>query len=107
MDTKSLSAMFKRYTNLIPEKYENMIKLPIIITLIVVFQGSFGGLGLLSIPKILKNLQQYAAVRFFYIFTIALTATKDIEISAFSTLVFFLFLYVLRDEEERKTTPFI
>lgn len=103
----TISKGYNRYINLIPAKYEKIIKLPIIITLIVIFQGSFGGLGMIQIPKMLTDLQKYAVVRFFYIFTIALTATQDIEISALCTLIFFIFIYLLKDEEEKQITPFI
>lgn len=103
----TISKGYNKYINIIPAKYERLVKLPIIITLIVIFQGSFGGLGMIQIPKFLTNLQQYAVMRFFYVFTIALTATQDIEISALSTLIFFIFIYLLKSEEEKQTTPFI
>ena len=80
---------------------------PFIISLIVIFQGCFGGMGIVQTPELLKKLTNNPIFRFIFVCTIAYTATTDIEMAIFSTLIFFIFLHMIRNEEERKKMKFI
>jgi hypothetical protein len=77
-----------------------------IISLIVIFQGCFGGMGVAQTPVLLKNLTNNPIFRFIFICTIAYTATTDIEMALVSTSIFFIFLHMIRTDEEKKKMNF-
>ena len=81
---------------------DKFLSLPIIFTLIVITQGCFGGNGVGQTPKAISKIFKSQYARFLFIFLIAYTATSDIETAAFSTMIFFIFLHLLRTEEEKK-----
>lgn len=76
--------------------------LPLIFSFIVLFQGCFGGMGIVQCPKVLKEAIKTPLFRFLYVNCIAYTATQNIQISVFATFCFFTFLHCLRTEGERK-----
>ena len=81
---------------------DKFLSLPIIFTLIVITQGCFGGNGVGQTPKAISKIFKSQYARFLFIFLIAYTATSDIETAAFSTMIFFIVLHLLRTEEEKK-----
>lgn len=81
---------------------DNFLSLPVIFTLIVITQGCFGGNGVVQTPAAVTNLFSSQYARFLFIFLIAYTATSDIETAAFSTVIFFIVLHLLRSEKEKK-----
>jgi hypothetical protein len=85
---------------------ENAIKLPIIITLIVLYQGLFSG-NAITVPSNLKAMFNNQIFRFVSLLAIALTATKDIEYSIISVLIFLTIMYLLKTPKERKETGFV
>ena len=75
---------------------------PVIFSLIVMFQGCFGGLGMIQTPARLEKLISSPISRFLFLFAISYTATSDVETAAFSTVLFLVMMHLLRSEEERK-----
>ena len=90
----------KQITSL--DGFDNFLSLPIMFTLIVITQGCFGGNGVAQTPEAITKIFKSQYARFLFIFLIAYTATSDIETAAVSTMIFFIVLYLLRTEEEKK-----
>lgn len=78
----------------------------ILFTLIVMYQGLFGGMSLSHKPKVLEDMKTNIVFKYATLLCIAFSATKDIEISMLSLLVFILVLNLLRTPEERKKFKF-
>ena len=89
---------------------ENVLNNQVIFCLLVMFQGCFGGMGVAQRPKVLENLlsgRTGALFRFIFVMCIAYTASKgEVEFAIFCTTLFFLFLHILRTEEERAEVPY-
>lgn len=108
MSTKILNQVpkinraFGSYSNAI----EKSIKLPIILTLIVLYQGLFSG-NAINVPNNLKTMFNYQAFRFVSLVAIALTATGDIEYSLISVLLFLTVIYLLKTPKEREESGFV
>lgn len=86
---------------------EKFLNLPLLFTLIVIFQGSFGSMGVKQQPQALVKLLDNFYARFIFVMAIAFTASGDLEIAALSTFVFFLILHLLRTEEEKKQVKYV
>jgi len=71
-------------------------------TLLVMYQGLFGGLSLSNKPKVLDKLSGNLWFKIFTMFCIAFSATKDIETSLISVLLFIGLLHLLRTPKERE-----
>ena len=89
-------------TDIFPPILDKILGLPTIFTLIVLFQGCFGGMGILETPEILTKLSENPFVRFFFLTAIAYTATADLEVALVVTIIFFIILHLLRSKDERK-----
>ena len=76
-------------------------KYGIAFTLLVMYQGLFGGLSLSNKPKILSTLSSELWFKLFTMFCIAFSATQDIETSLISIALFIVLLHLLRNPEER------
>ena len=74
----------------------------IFFTLIVMYQGLFGGLSISKKPKILTQLSQNLAFKLFTLFCVAFSATQDIETSLISVCLFIVLMHLLRSPEERE-----
>ena len=94
-------------TNIFPKSFEKYMNIPIMISLITIFQGCFGGMGIAQVPQRLKNTLNHPLSRFIFVAAIAYTATKDLEISIVTTLIFFTLMYLLRTKEEQKQVGFL
>ena len=91
---------------LIPDRFfDKFAGMPTFFTLIVIFQGCFGGMGVVQTPERLVKAVDHPVMRALFVCAIAYTATSDIETAVFCTLVFFVFLHFMRTEEERKQVP--
>ena len=91
---------------LIPDRFFDKIAgMPTFFTLIVIFQGCFGGMGVVQTPKRLAEAVDHPVMRALFVSAIAYTATSDIETAVFCTAVFFIFLHFMRTEEEKKQVP--
>ena len=88
--------------DIFPPSVDNFLTYPIIFSLLVVFQGCFGGMGIIQTPKRLTKAINSPIARFIFLSIIAYTATTDIETSIVTVLIFLIFLHVIRTEEERK-----
>lgn len=77
----------------------------ILFSLIVMYQGLFGGMSLRDQPKRLKSLKNNVFFKLFTLSCIAFTATQDIELSILSVLLFVTLLYAIKTPEERKGGP--
>jgi len=70
------------------------------------YQGLFSG-NAFKIPKNLMSLFDNKVFRFVSLMLIAFTATRDIEYSILSSLIFLSVMYAFKTPEERKKTGFI
>tara|TARA_B100000902_G_C26565436_1_gene553945 strand:- start:20 stop:403 length:384 start_codon:yes stop_codon:yes gene_type:complete len=90
---------------------EKILNIELIKILIVLFQGCYGGLGIVQVPKILtkvlNDLHEYIspAIRFIFILSISYTATQHIGISIITTFIFLCLLFIFRTQEERNQMP--
>ena len=71
-------------------------------TLLVMYQGLFGGIAISNKPKILEELAKNKIFKIFTLLCIAFTATRDVEISIIATILFLVLLHLMRTDEERK-----
>ena len=94
-------SLFK-FPDIFPKVWERYAALPIIFSIIVIFQGCFGGMGVKQTPKVLSTALDNPIARFIFVFCISFTATSDIETALFTTAVFFGFLQLIRTPEERE-----
>ena len=91
---------------LIPDKFfDKFAGMPTFFTLIVIFQGCFGGMGVVQTPERLTKAVDHPVMRALFVCAIAYTATSDIETAVLCTAIFFVFLHFMRTEEERKQVP--
>jgi len=91
-----------KFPDFFPKIWERYAALPTIFSVIVLFSGCFGGMGVKQTPKALSNAIDHPVARFIFVSLIAFTATSDIETALFTTFVFFAFLHLLRTNEERE-----
>jgi hypothetical protein len=96
----STNKLFNIPTDIFPEFVDKYMGTPVIFTLLVIFQGCFGSLGVGQTPKRLSKLSNSPVIRICFILAIAYTATTDIETALISTTAFFIFLHLLRTKEE-------
>ena len=83
-------------------KIENFFKkYGIAFTLLVMYQGLFGGLSLSNKPSILEKLSSEIWFKLLTMFCIAFSATRDIETSLISIVLFIIILHILRSPKER------
>ena len=87
----SVEKFIKRYT--------------VVFSLIVMYQGLFGGMSLKDQPLRLKKMSKNIAFKILTMTCIAFTATQDIEISLMSVLLFITLLYLIKTPAERKNGP--
>ena len=96
--------MSERLINL-PQVFPNFIdkylSYPTVFTLVVLFQGCFGGMGIIQTPKALSDAIHTPISRFIFLSAIAYTATSDIETAVFATVIFLVLLHLLRSKKER------
>jgi len=79
----------------------------VLFTLIVMYQGLFGGMSLKNRPQRLDKLSGNILFKYITLFCIAFTATKDIEISLLSIVIFVMLINVIRTKEERDKLGFL
>jgi hypothetical protein len=85
---------------------EEVLRLPLLFTLIYVFGGIFAGLHY-PYPKYLFELfEKYSLMRFFGILCLAFTATGQVEYAIGGTLIFFFMVNIMRNDEERIKYPY-
>lgn len=80
---------------------EGWLRVPIIFTLVVIYQGLFSG-NAFKIPARLQRVFDSPMFRFFSVLTIALSAVADIEIALVSTVLFYGIMWMLMTPAERR-----
>jgi len=85
---------------------ERYIRMPIVFTLVILYQGLFSG-GAIEMPAALEGLLKNRFFRFLSLFLVALGATQDVEYAVFATVVFLGFIYLIRTPEERAKNGFV
>ena len=85
---------------------EKLVKMPIIFSLVILYQGLFSG-GAIEMPSQLQSALQIPTIRFLSLFLVALGATQDIEYALTSVLIFLVIIYAVRTEEEREKHGFV
>lgn len=93
-------------SNIFPSWIDKYGSTPFVISLIVIFQGCFGGMGVIQTPALLTKYLYSPYLRFLFVCAISYTATTNIEMALVSTCVFFLFLHLIRTEEEKQKMKF-
>ena len=84
-------------------RIENVFKkYGVAFTLLVMYQGLFGGLSISNKPKVLTKLSYNLWFKLFTMFCIAFSATRDIETSLISICLFIVLLHLMRSPEERE-----
>ena len=90
----------------LPQVFPNFIDkylgFPTVFTLVVLFQGCFGGMGVIHTPEALTKAINSPISRFIFLSAIAYTATSDIETAVFATVIFLVALHLLRTKKEKK-----
>ena len=81
-----------------------MKKYGVMFTLVVIYQGLFGGLSLSSPPERLISLSDNVYVKLATMFAIAFTATKDVEIALVSIVLFVVAMNLIKTPEEKKAS---
>ena len=71
-------------------------------TLLVMYQGLFGGLSLSNKPNILNKSATDFGFKIFTLLCVAFSATKDIETSLISVVLFIGLIHLLRTPQERE-----
>ena len=84
-----------------PPWVDNFLTYPLIFSLIVTFQGCFGSMGIIQVPKRLSDAINSPIPRFIFLLCIAYTATTDMETAIVSVIIFLIFLQLIRTKEER------
>ena len=93
-------------TNVLPSFLEKYINMPTLLSLITIFQGCFGGMGIVTVPQRLKDSVNNPVMRLFFVAAVSYTATTDIETAILTTLIFFAIMHLLRTPEERDELGF-
>jgi len=99
--------LFNIPTNIFPPIFDKYMGTPVLFSLIVLFQGCFGGMGLIKVPDKIVELAKQPLARIIYLLLISYTATSDLEVALFAVCLFLGLMYLAKSDEERKNTPFI
>ncbi len=81
-------------------------KYGVIFTVVVMYQGLFGGLAISNEPSVLMKLNKNIIFKLFTLFAVGFTATRDIETTLIGMFLFIVILHLLRTPEERKNITF-
>ena len=107
MDNK----VFIKIPKFLPFNLDPYLTSPSLFSLIVLFQGCFGGSAVTQTPKRLTDaLLKYPIspfIRFMFLLAIAYTATSQLETAIIFTCIYILFLQLIRTKEEREKVPYI
>lgn len=74
----------------------------VLFSLIVLYQGLFGGLSMKNPPKMITEFADNDVFKFITLIAIAFTASKDVEVAIISALLFVVLINLARTPEERK-----
>ena len=89
--------------NVVFNTINNTLTQPLIFTLIFMIQMIFGSLGIVFVPKVIKDLGNNPLTRVLLLSSIAFVATQNVGLALVGALSFALPMYLLRNAEERDT----
>jgi len=90
-----------RAPRVLPPQVDMLLNQSLIVSLIILFQGSFGGAGVGVVPSVIRNLNQNMLGRVFLLTCIGFAATRNVESALLSAVIFGLVMHLLRTPEER------
>jgi hypothetical protein len=82
-------------------------KYDVLFSMIVLYQGLFGGLSISGPPQRLAGLGENMIFKIVTMICIAFTATKDIETSLLAVVLFLGVMYAIKTPSERKEDGFV
>jgi hypothetical protein len=85
---------------------EKAISLPIMFSMIIMYQGLFSGKSV-RMPERVERAFSNPWFRLFSLFMVALSATGDVEYAIITTVIFLSLLYALKTDSEREKDGFI
>jgi hypothetical protein len=88
--------------DLFPSIFDKILRGTTMISLITIFQGSLGGMGVIQIPQKIDKFFKNPVMRFIALAAISYTATQDIETALITTVIFLGILHLCRTPEERE-----
>ena len=96
----------------IPDHVNKFFDTPVLFTFILIFAATYGPSAIVVPPNILKLYNKRSSdiykniigviTRFIYITTIAFTATSNFSIAIVVSLIFLIFLYLVRTPKQRR-----
>lgn len=90
-----------RAPRVLPPQVDMFLNQTLVVSLIIIFQGSFGGAGVGVVPSVIKNLNKSMLGRIFLTSCIGFAATRNVESGLLAGLLFGLLMHLLRTPEER------
>lgn len=85
---------------------EKAIRLPIMFTMIIMYQGLFSGKSV-QMPERVERAFSNPWFRLISLLMVALSATGDVEYAIIATVIFLSVLYALKTDSEREKDGFI
>jgi hypothetical protein len=96
----------KNFLNPVSSPIESVLKMPILISVLVLYQGILSSHSK-NVPTRIEKLLEYKIFRLFSLFVISVVITRDVEYALISMLIFLTSLYAIKTPEERKNDGFI
>lgn len=90
-----------RVPRVLPLQVDMLLNQSLIVPLVILFQGCFGGAGVGVVPSVIRNLNQNMLGRVFLLTCIGFAATRNVETALVSALIFGLIMHLLRTPEEK------
>jgi hypothetical protein len=94
------------FLNPVSSPIESVLKMPILISVLVLYQGILSSHSK-NVPTRIEKLLEYKIFRLFSLFVISVVITRDVEYALISMLIFLTSLYAIKTPEERKNDGFI
>ena len=91
----------KNFLNPVSSPIESVLKMPILISVLVLYQGILSSHSK-NVPTRIEKLLEYKIFRLFSLFVISVVITRDVEYALISMLIFLTSLYAIKTPEERK-----
>ena len=102
--TSIVSDLFSKVPGV--SSFEHILKkYGVLFSLIVISQGVMGGIHFTP-PRRIKKSTEHPLMKFILLFAIAFTASRDIETAFLSTILFIIFIHLVRYPDERKSFPY-
>lgn len=96
----------KDFMNPVSGPIEKAIRLPIMFSMIIMYQGLFSGKSV-HMPERIERAFSNPWFRLISLLLVALSATGDLEYAIITTFIFLSVLYALKTDSEREKDGFI